>query len=148
MKVFVFILLSSVVLACGPGQGSSVKASLSSEERILFEKYLIQGKSIYKSKCQNCHMGNGKGLKTLIPPLASADYLFNHQDRVACLIKNGAKKKLLVNGVEFAPTMPAHPDLTNLEIAEVMTYINNSWENEIGLVKPQDVQKWLTNCSD
>jgi cytochrome c551 len=135
------------IASCGPGQNSKVKGALSSADKILFEKYLIQGKDLYKSKCQNCHMGNGKGLRTLIPPLMAADYLHQNQPEVACLIKNGAQTMLTVNGIAYNPTMPAHADLTNLEIAEVMTYINNSWENEIGLVKANDVQNWLEACN-
>ena len=92
-----------VIISCGPGQNSKVKGALSSEDKILFEKYLIQGKDLYKSKCQNCHMGNGKGLRTLIPPLMAADYLQQNQQEVACLIKYGAKQKLTVNGVNITP---------------------------------------------
>lgn len=144
--IFLFSILIGLLISCGPGARDPVKEQLSSEEQMLYEKYLIQGKEIYKTSCQNCHMGNGKGLKKLIPPLSNSDYLEKNQGSIPCLIKFGAKESMTVNGIVYEPVMPAHGSLSVLEIAEVMTYINNSWDNQFGFVKASQVEEYLAEC--
>ncbi|NQZ78834.1 MAG: cytochrome c, partial [Ekhidna sp.] len=43
--------------------------------------------------------------------------------------------------------MPGNP-ITNLEIAEVLTFITNAWGNEGGLIGVKDVDKWLEECKE
>ena len=134
------------LFGCGPGSGSKTHINLDVADQAKFEKYLIQGKAIFKQNCVNCHQDNGLGLRKLFPPLAASDYLERNQSEVACLIKYGSKIPITVNGVIYQPTMPAHASLTHLEIAEVFTYINNSWGNEIGFIEAKKITEWLKNC--
>ena len=82
----------------------------------------------------------------LYPPLKNSDYLLQNTDDVICLIRNGKSGELIVNGKSFNMAMPAMPSLTDLEIAEIATYIYNSWGNEQGLVDVSDVTAVLTRC--
>ena len=41
--------------------------------------------------------------------------------------------------------MPEH-NLTNLELAEVLTYANNTWGNDFGFVKVKEVEDLLRDC--
>ncbi len=132
--------------ACGPGHNTATYQALPASDQAKFEKYLILGQAIYTRKCQNCHQANGQGLRGLIPPLAGADFLQHHQHRIPCLLKFGASDSITVNNRVYAPQMPHHP-LTNLELAEVITYINNSWGNEYGFVTVRQVDAWLQDCS-
>jgi mono/diheme cytochrome c family protein len=141
------LFIVSLFIGCGPGSGHKTYESLNDVEQTKFEKYLIQGKEIYNNGCVNCHQQNGAGLKKLIPPLAKSDYLENNQQDIVCLIKYGAKAPISVHGITYQPTMPAHPQLTDLEIAEVITYINNSWGNELGFVGARKVTLWSKQCS-
>ena len=81
----------------------------------------------------------------LIPPLAKSDYLKNYQSKIPCLLHNGSVDSLIVNGRKYPPQMPAH-DVSNLELAEVVTYINNAWGNEYGFVPVKQVDLLLKNC--
>jgi len=51
----------------------------------------------------------------------------------------------MVNGISYNQPMPAS-GLTDLEIAEIITYINNSWGNMGGLSHVNEVSKALTRC--
>lgn len=130
-------------VACGPGQNNKAFEKLSSEDQVKFQKYIIQGRDLYLTNCVTCHQKDGQGLKKLIPPLAGSDYLQNNQAKSAQLILNGAWESISVNGIEYNPTMPAHQHLTPLEVAEILTYINNSWGNEYGLVDSNKARKYL-----
>ncbi len=107
---------------------------------------MIQGKALYTSYCSNCHQDNGEGLGKLYPPLAQSDYMMNKLPETICLIKNGIKGEIVVNDVAYNQQMPGISQLTNLEIAEISTYIYNSWGNTIGFVTLNEVDKSLNNC--
>ncbi|MCB0496108.1 MAG: cytochrome c [Cyclobacteriaceae bacterium] len=138
-----YFLLFLLLISCGPGYKNKAFEKLSSADKIKFEKYFIQGRDLYKTNCLSCHQKNGQGLKKLIPPLAGSDYLKNNQAKAAQLIMDGAWETIRVNGVDYKPTMPAHKHLTALEVAEILTYINNSWGNEYGLVDGNKAAEYL-----
>jgi mono/diheme cytochrome c family protein len=111
-----------------------------------FAKYMIQGKQLYTTHCSNCHQENGDGLGKLFPPLAKADYMLDNIPRSICVIKNGLKGEIKVNGRTYNQAMPALDRLTNLEIAEISSYIYNSWGNEKGMIELETVEESLSNC--
>ena len=129
-RYFISAMLSLLVMlsfGCGSEQSDNAKVQerLSTTELQQF----TSGKKLYQQRCQNCHMEDGSGLGTLIPPLKNSDYLFNNISGVVRGIKYGLKGPILVNGVKYNQPMPANPNLTNVEILELMTYITNAWDN-------------------
>jgi cytochrome c551 len=135
---FGVIFFSFLLLAC---------ASKSSEDRSpKFEQYFIQGEQLYLTHCSNCHQKNGRGLGLLYPPLDTSDYMEEHFEEVLCLIKNGKRGEVVVNNKIFNQPMPGVARLTDLEIAEIATYIYNSWSHQKGLVEVQSATKILASC--
>lgn len=131
------------LIACGPGQNNQAFEKLSSEDQVKFQKYFILGRNLYLANCASCHQKEGQGLKKLIPPLANSNFLKANQAKSAQLIAFGAWEPITVNGVAYKPTMPAHKHLTPLEIAEILTYINNNWGNEYGFVDDSKARELL-----
>jgi cytochrome c551 len=133
------ILLTILSVGCTKSSGSrSVK----------FKQYFLKGEQLYAQHCSNCHQKNGAGLARLYPPLDSSDYMNNNFSDVLCLIKKGTSGNMIVNGIGFNQPMPAFPQLTDIEIAEVATYIYNSWSNQKGIVEIKDVTSALSECKD
>lgn len=116
--------------------------SCQSEEKIKLEQYYIGGKEIYELNCANCHQKDGKGLQNLYPALVGSDYLKN-KEKVIYIIKNGLSGEILVNGKKYNQPMPANNQLTNLDIAEVVTYIYNEWNSETKITEVKEVEKVL-----
>ena len=116
------------------------------QEDVKLEQYLVEGQQLYVQNCSSCHQREGEGLAKLFPPLNQSDYLDNNIEGVICIIRNGMKGAIVVNGVEFNQPMPANPKLTALEIAEITTYIYNSWGRAEGLTSVKDVEKVLKTC--
>jgi mono/diheme cytochrome c family protein len=106
----------------------------------------VQGEQLYLKNCSNCHQTNGTGLGLLYPPLDKSDFLQNNFEDVICILKNGQKGEILVNGKSFNKEMPGSPSLTDLEIAEIATFVYNSWSNERGIIEVGDVSKILSIC--
>jgi len=111
-----------------------------------YQQYFAQGQVLYEKNCSNCHQKNGKGLGLLYPPLAASDYFEKNFNACLCVIKYGAKGELVVNGKSFNKPMPGVPSLTELEISEIATYINNSWGRQNGMVEIDQVKAALSEC--
>jgi cytochrome c551 len=109
-------------------------------------RYFIQGEELYNKHCSNCHQKNGAGLGLVYPPVDVSDYLESNMADVICLIENGKRGELVVNGKSFNQPMPGIPSLTDLEIAEIATYLYNHWGREKGLIDVADVTVILSTC--
>ncbi|WP_420317925.1 c-type cytochrome [Ekhidna sp.] len=146
-NLFISILTIFLLASCGSGSSEQKEEEkkISSRDEIRLKQYQVQGAKVYTAYCANCHQQDGKGLASLYPPLAGSDYLLENLPRAACIIKNGQSKEIVVNGVTYNQMMPGNP-ITNLEVAEVLTFIGNAWGNEIGLVGVKDVDKWIDEC--
>lgn len=145
-RVFRTLCLSGFFLAlnfisCGKktGDGSS---------SVKFQQYYLQGQTLYLTHCSNCHQKNGTGLGRVYPPLNKSDYMENHFEEVICLMRNGKKGEIIVNGENYIQGMPGIPTLTDLEIAEIATYIYNTWDHSKGIVEVKEVSGILNSCKD
>lgn len=112
-----------------------------------FKQYMAEGEQLYRSNCSNCHQTDGKGLRRVYPPLAPSDYVDTHFSQVICAMKYGLQGEIVVNGVIYHQAMPGVPSLTELELAEIATYIYNSWGRQRGLVEVKEVGRLLDSCS-
>jgi mono/diheme cytochrome c family protein len=121
--------------------------SCDSEENIEFKRYYSSGALEYQTHCQNCHGANGEGLSALIPPLSDSVYLKNHKSELACYVKFGLKGAIIINGKTFDDAMPAN-DLSPVELAQVLTYIGNTFGNKLGTIDEQTVQSNLAKCQE
>ena len=120
-------------------------ASCENENNIEFKRYYSSGAVVYQNHCQNCHGENGQGLSALIPPLSDSAYLRKNLVSLPCYIKNGLKGQITVKGKTFEDVMPAN-DLSPVELAQVLTYIGNSFGNKLNTIDEQSVQKNLAGC--
>jgi mono/diheme cytochrome c family protein len=107
----------------------------------------VQGQTLYEKNCSNCHQKNGTGLGRVYPPLASSDYLSSNFEKSLCIMKYGTQGEIIVNGKNFNKAMPGIPSLTELEIAEIATYIGNSWGQEKGLVDVTKASEIMSKCA-
>src|SRR5437868_901157 len=125
--------------------GILLVAACQSDENLEFKRYYSSGALVYQQHCQNCHGTNGEGLSALIPPLSDSTYLRKNSGSLACYIKNGLKGQITIKGKTFDDAMPAN-DLSPVEIAQVLTYIGNSFGNKLNTIDEQSVQKGLASC--
>jgi nitrite reductase (NO-forming) len=105
------------------------------------EESIKRGKEVYVLNCQNCHMEDGKGTPEINPPLADADYLKKPADTLIEVILKGQSGEVVVNGQKYNIAMPAQEYLTDIQIADVLNYVRNSWGNKIpGAIVPEMVK--------
>jgi len=134
---FQLVVCSLWFVACGQSQNRDTK----------FQQYYVQGEQLYIKNCSNCHQKNGSGLGRVYPPLDTSDYMAQHFNEVICMIKYGKEGEIIVNGKKYNMPMKAIASLTELEIAEIATYIYNTWSHQRGIVEIKEVASALQSCS-
>ena len=113
---------------------TELRVATSRQERIQF------GHEVYNQVCAACHQPEGEGIAGVFPPLADSDYLNADPDRSIRAVVAGLSGPIRVNGVEYNGVMPAM-NLSDEEVANVMTFVFNSWNNNKTEVSPEDVAK-------
>lgn len=116
--------------------------SCQTQDEIKRQKYITEGILLYQNNCANCHQRDGKGLAALYPPIAGSNYLAK-KDSIIHIIRHGQQGAILVNGKRYNRPMPAQNHLSNLEIAEIVTYIYAQWGNSDKIVDVKYVEKVL-----
>jgi mono/diheme cytochrome c family protein len=135
-----------LLIACVAMLVGVMIVSCQSDEQLEFKRYYSSGKNLYQQKCQNCHGTNGEGLSSLIPPLTDTVYLKKNKARLACFVKYGIQETIItVKGKAYEGAMPA-TDLAPIEVAQVLTYITNSFGNKMGIIVSEQAEKDLEGC--
>jgi cytochrome c oxidase subunit 2 len=90
-----------------------------------------RGAGVYAANCAACHQANGKGAGPIKPLDGSAIVVDADKNKMINVVLHGA-----ANGA-----MPAWAQLSDTDLAAVMTYAKNSWSNNTQrLVQPAEVQ--------
>jgi len=108
---------------------------------LTLEDQVQAGQALFAGTCSVCHQGNGAGLAGVFPPLAKSDFLAADKARAVKIVLQGLSGKVTVNGSEYDSVMPPMNQLNDDEIANILTYVLNSWENPGGRVLTEDVKK-------
>ena len=97
------------------------------------------GKALFAGTCSTCHQPEGQGLAGVFPPLAKSDYVAADPKRVASVILHGLQGPVKVNGTDYNSVMPPMSQLTDDEVANITTYVLNSWGNPGGKISKAEV---------
>jgi len=125
---------------------SKLHEGMDSKTKTRMQQYYRQGKKLYTTYCASCHQTDGSGLASLYPPLSGSDFLMNNPVGIVCLIKKGISGEIVVNGKKYNQPMPGFDHLTNIEIAEIITYICNSWDNQSTLYEVKKIEPITKEC--
>ncbi len=94
------------------------------------DELVARGEKVYNANCAACHQASGKGAGPIKAVDGSAVVLDADKGKQIAVLLNGA-----ANGA-----MPAWKQLSDTELAAVITYTKNSWTNKTGqIVQPADV---------
>lgn len=97
------------------------------------------GEKLYLTHCATCHRQDGKGAKGLIPPLDDTDWVTGDKGKLIRLVLNGLSEPIKIKEVIYEQEMPGFSNLKNEEIADILTYIRNSFGNKANPIIPGEV---------
>ena len=100
-----------------------------------------RGKQSFMQTCFVCHQMEGQGIPAQIPPLAGSDYLMADKERSIRTVLQGLTGEITVNGKKYNAVMTPMNNLSDSEIANVLTYVRNSWGNSGPAVSSDEVRR-------
>jgi mono/diheme cytochrome c family protein len=100
---------------------------------------LAAGKSVYVQNCLTCHQADGGGVDGLNPPLIKTNYVLGDKTRLVKVVLNGLQGED-IEGEPYNNVMPSFDILTDQQIADVLTYVRNSFGNKASALKAPEVK--------
>ncbi|TWU10018.1 PVC-type heme-binding CxxCH protein [Allorhodopirellula heiligendammensis] len=107
------------------------------------------GATIYQREahCMTCHMADGQGNANVYPSLVGSPWVLGSEERLIKLALHGMWGKMTVNGKTYDPARGVPPMtafrsiLNDRDLAAVLTFVRNTWDNEASPIKPATVKK-------
>ncbi len=99
----------------------------------------VDGSTVFAGNCAACHQATGQGLAGVFPPLAGADWVLENDGRLVQILLHGINGEIVVNGATYNGVMPAFSQLSDVELAAVLSYIRSSWGNDAAPITTQQV---------
>ena len=123
------------------GQATRTARNEPAPTRELTKEERIQaGERVFNQTCFACHQANGQGLPGVFPPLAKSDYLMADPERAIGIVLHGKQGPITVNGQTYNQIMTPQ-NLTDEQVANVLTFVMNSWGNSGEAISPDAVKK-------
>lgn len=105
------------------------------------DKAVMQrGKKVYDTYCLTCHQADGAGVPRMNPPLVKTTYVTGDKKRLINIILKGFNESVEINGDYYDNPMPAQPQLNDQQIADVLTYVRNSFGNKASVITVAEVK--------
>ncbi|WP_161888157.1 DUF7133 domain-containing protein [Pontibacter russatus] len=112
-------------------------------------KEFPKGAAMFASTCQTCHGPDGNGVRSLAPPLNKSEWVTGDKDKLIPIVLFGLTGPVTVNGhlykaPEINGDMPGigyDEDLLNEDVAQLLSYIRKSWQNNASKVTAEEVKK-------
>ncbi|MDE3124735.1 MAG: cytochrome c [Bacteroidota bacterium] len=123
-----FFLLWLIIAAIPPNQNNGIKASIQ------------RGEKVYNKVCLPCHMADGGGVPNMNPPLIQTSYVLGNKTTLISIVLHGMTDRVAIDGDYYSNNMAPHNDLTDQQIADVLTFIRNSFGNKASAVIPSEVK--------
>ena len=107
-----------------------------------------RGASIFKSFCQTCHGADGNGITSLAPPLNNSEWVVGDENKLNAIVLYGLTGPIkignkLYKSPEISGEMPgiaSNSEFSDIDIAQLLNYIRNSWSNKGDKILSGDVK--------
>ncbi len=98
------------------------------------------GEKIYKEKCAICHQVGGIGVPQVFPPMAKNETISGDKTYLIKVILKGITGPIEVNGVKYNGVMTPFNNLSDKEVADLLTYLRGNLGNNGDAVTEQEVK--------
>ena len=134
-----FVILALLALTSAPAFAQKKPVSKAAPKAPAASAGVLKGKSIYTQYCLTCHQADGLGVDGMNPPLTKTDYVLGDKTRLIGVLVNGLKG-VEINGEEYHGVMPSQAYLSDQQMADVLTYVRNSFGNKASAVTVAEVK--------
>lgn len=104
------------------------------------QESIARGEKLYTLYCLSCHQKSGNGVPHMNPPLIKTSYVTGDIKKLVTWVLKGSTENIPIDGKTYSNNMPAQNYLKDDQIADVLTYVRNSFGNTSSAVTPADVK--------
>jgi len=140
LKKAPLLLLLSIFITTGLQAQARKHKAAGKQPSAALKASMAAGAPIFAENCAACHQADGMGIPSMNPPLAKTTFVLGDKARLIKIILNGFSDDVDINGQRYSNTMAAHDFLKDQEIADLLTYIRNSFGNKASAVSTAQVK--------
>jgi mono/diheme cytochrome c family protein len=127
--VLAFLLMSQTTTPVVPGQNKGA-----------LQASMTRGKKVYLEQCLTCHQADAGGVPNMAPPLIKTKWVLGDKTTLVQLVLKGMSGDVEVNGDTYRNVMAPHSELTDQQIADVLTYVRNDFGNKARAITAAEVK--------
>lgn len=141
MLLLASVLMSQTQKPAGAkaGSGGTKPAAGAGVGGAALQASITRGKQVYTEQCLACHQADAMGVQGMNPPLVKTKFVLGDKKTLVKIVLNGMQG-VAVEGEDYHGVMAPHGDLTDQQIADVLTYVRNSFGNKAKAVTPAEVK--------
>jgi mono/diheme cytochrome c family protein len=113
-----FMLMSQTGKTTGPTQ-----------DKATTQASMERGKKVYLEQCLSCHQVDGLGVQNMNPSLVKTKWVLGDKTALVQVVLKGMQG-VDIDGNTYHSVMAPHADLSDQQIADVLTYVRNSFGNK------------------
>jgi mono/diheme cytochrome c family protein len=137
-------VVAKLQAAAGPAPAPAAAPSAPAAASNVFVKasdeQMKRGAAVYARTCIACHQPTGLGLPPVFPPLANAPIVAGNPELPVKFILQGLMGPITVNGMTYNSMMPPVAGVSDADIADVLTYVRQSFGNQANAVTADQVK--------
>lgn len=141
MRIVVSLVLLLAVAGCAKSSRGASAAASASAAAMRNPASASDGATVYLTDCSSCHQPDGQGVSGAFPPLAGNAVVTGNPVAVIAIVKNGLEGRVTVNNLAYSGIMPSWKgQISDDQLAAVISYIRSAWNNHAGGVSVSQVQ--------
>lgn len=133
--------MRKILLICTSALAVVLMAAQTKPEQVKVpKKNMDNGRKVYDTYCMACHQADGSGVPRMNPPLTKTSYVLGDKKKLVQIVLKGMNEPIEIEGETYENVMSAHDFLTDQEVADVLTFVRNSFGNKASIVTPAEVK--------
>ena len=133
--------MRKILLICTSALAVVLMAAQTKPEQVKVpKKNMDNGRKVYDTYCMACHQADGSGVPRMNPPLTKTSYVLGDKKKLVQIVLKGMNEPIEIEGESYENVMSAHDFLTDQEVADVLTFVRNSFGNKASMVTPAEVK--------
>lgn len=110
------------------------------QQQAVPKEIMERGKKVYDQYCLSCHMPSGMGVPRMAPSLVKSKYVLGTKTKMIRIVLRGSDEIPESEDRDFTNPMVPILNLTDQQLADVLTFIRNSYGNRASVITPGDVR--------
>ena len=145
LKKAPLLILTFVLFTAGLHAQTKHKTPVSKSRPLGLKASIAAGQKVFSQYCVSCHQADGLGVPHMNPPLVKTTYVLGDKTKLIKIVLNGFNEDVEINGETYSNSMASHDFLKDEEIANVLTFVRNSFGNKAPAITVAQVKTVRAN---